>query len=462
MGTFRLIDRFIPDWLRRRAGFGVNYMIGQKGPVWIDTGKPNELYNSITQLKQVIDRKALMFSNMELVLVRLETGERVEDKELERLIQNPNPLQSLNDFLRQFKTQEQVYGNQFMYRNKPSALGYAMALHNISPLYMQPDLSGKIFDQVVLSDIIKGYKYDDKNGGKKTYLTDEILWSRLNDLDHPLIGRSPIQSLKYPLSNVDGAYKYLNVISHEKGAIGMLSNEGKDAMGAMPLSDEEKTNIEQTYRNKYGISEEQARILITQSSLKWTPMSYPTKDLLLMEQIDANQLTIISAFGLDANIFPNKNSTYENVKHGMLVTYQDTIFPEADQFTQSFGKFIGVKDGFRLEARYDHLAIMKENKLQGMAAIKQVVESLTQAVQSGFMSGQQAENILANELGIPVDDTDDSKVLNNINRLSPLVSNNVLQAMTVNEQRNLVGLPAITDGDVIAASVTPPTQTPQA
>lgn len=463
MGVFRLIDNFIPDWLRRsRFGMSINYMIGQKGPVWIDTELQYDHYNNITQLKQVIDRKALMFSNMELVLVNLKTGERIEDKDLSKLIQNPNPYQSLNDFLRQYKVQEQVYGNQFMYSNRASMIGYPVALHNISPRYIKPNLSGKIFDQTSIGDIILDYKYDDGSGSTKTYKTEEILWSRINDLDHPLKGRSPIVSLKYPLSNTEGAYKYLNIISNEKGAIGMLSNDSKDAMGAMPLTDEEKTNIERTYRNKYGISEDQARMLITQASLKYTPMSYPTKDLLLLEQIDANQLTIISAFGLDANIFPNKNSTYENVKHGMLISYQDTIIPEADQFTQALSKFIGVKEGFRLEASYGHLAIMKENKLQGMAAIKAVIESLTQAVQSGFMSGDQAENILANELGIPVDTADESKVLNNINRLSPLVSNNVLQVMTVNEQRRLVGLDEVKDGDRLAGEVTPPTTTPQA
>lgn len=399
MGTFRLIDRFIPDWLRRRAGFGVNYMIGQKGPVWIDTAKPNELYNEVSQLRKVIHRKALMFSNMELLLVDVKDKKVMEQSpELVTLLQTPNCYQSQNEFLRIYKTQEQVYGNQFMYRNKPSVLGYATALHNISPLYMQPDLSGKIFDQVVLSDIIKGYKYDDKNGGKKTYLTDEILWSRLTDLNHPLIGQSPIVSLKYPVSNTLQAYKFLNATSTNMGPIGILSNGSKDSAGSLPLTAEERERVEREFSSKYGVDDNQIKIKVTEAMLTWQAMSYPTKDMLLMEQIDANTLEIIDAYGLNANIFSSKAATYENVKQGLLGAYQDTIIPEADQFTQAFSRFIGVPEGMRLVASYDHLQIMKENKKKGLEGINTLISALNQAVQLGLLDAPTAQQTLHNEL----------------------------------------------------------------
>jgi HK97 family phage portal protein len=450
---------FINDVLSRlgynQRGLSTNYILGQKGAVWINTDKPYELYNSIPQLKTVIDKKASMFSNMELLLRDIETGQIEDDSVLRALIQNPNPLQSMNEWLRQYKTQEQVYGNQFIYQNKPSRLSqYPSALWNISPKYIKPVLSGRLFDQTKKEEIITRYEYIE---GAKTYSyeTINILYSKICDLDNPIVGTSPIESLKKPLSNIDHAYTYRNVIMSQKGAIGMITNETKDAMGGVPLKEDEKTALEKQYRTDYGISEGQARIIISEASLKWQPMSYPTKDLLLFEEVDANMMTIIDHFGLNANIFSSKNATFENVKNAIIQCYQDTIQPEADQFTQALGKFIGIPEGKELVASYEYLAIMKENKQKGMAAIENIVRALTQSIQSGLLSGEQAEIILANELGVAEDErTAESRTLNSLNRLSPLVANNVLQSMTTNERRALAKLPTIEGGEVIPVKET--------
>jgi HK97 family phage portal protein len=434
--------------LFRKGGFYQTQFLGQKGAVWIDTQKPYELYNNIPQLKAVIDKKASMFSNMEIILQDKVTKERNDDSQLYDLIQNPNAMQSMNEFLRMQKTQEQVYGNQFVYKNHPSKLmKYPSALWNISPKYVRPVLSGKVFEQVSKEDIILSYEYT-IDGSTKFFDTKDILFSRIIDLDDPIIGASPIRSLQKPLSNIDHAYSYRNVIMSEKGAIGMITNESKDGMGGIPLTDDERTRIEESYRNKYGVSEGQARIILTEASLKWQPMTYPTKDLMLFEEVDANMITIIDHFGLNLNLFSSKNATFENVKNAIIQTYQDTIQPEADQFIQALTKFLNIPPNLELVASYEYLSIMKENKQRGMAAVENIVRALTQSIQSGLITGEQAEVILAGELGLTNSEKDNnSRMLNGLNRLSPLVANNVLASLTPNEKRALVGAAAIEGGD---------------
>lgn len=428
-----------------------SYLIGQDGPVWLNTEKPYELYNSIPQLRTVIEKKAMMFSNMEIKLVD-KNGAVQEDIELARLLENPNCMQSQNEFLRQYKIQEQVYGNQFLYKNKPSQLlKYPIALWPISPSYMTPVMSGVVFDQIKKEDVIKNYKYNDGKV-RRLYETQSILYSRIPDLDNPLIGMSPIVALKYPLTNTEKAYEYRNVIMAEKGAIGMLSNKSKDSQGAMPLTQKEKEKIEKTYLDTYGIDEGKRRVLLTEASLEWQPMTYPTKDMLLFEEIDANMLTIIDLYGLNVNIFSNKSSTYENVKQGIVGAYQDTIIPEADLFMQSLTEFLQIPSGLRLVASYEHLSIMKENKQKGMAALNSIVMSLDQAVKSGLIAPPQAINILANELGITPDpQTSQEQRINSINRLSPLVANAVLKELSKNETRDIVNGAPVTGGDEVRA-----------
>ncbi len=401
------VSSFFTNFGRRLLGGSFfnrpSFLLGQSGPVWIDTLNPYELYNTIPQLKLVINKKATMFSNMHLKLVDASTGEEIEDVELKKLLDNPNCLQSQNDFLRQFKEQEQVYGNQFIYKNKPSDLTeYPIALWNISPAHIQPVLSGKMFEQVDAKGIITKYLYRLLTI-QREFKTEEILYSRINDLDNPIIGCSAIRSLKFPLSNIEAAYEYRNVVMKKKGALGMLSNNSKDGMGSIPVNPTEKKRIEDNYVNSYGISKDQSAVILTDATLTWTPMTFPTREMMLFEEVDANTLTLADAFGLNINIFSNKSSTFENVKNSIIQCYQDTIIPEADQFTQSLGKFIGIPEGTKLKASYDHLSIMKENKLKGMAAIQAIVSSLTQAVQAGLMSPKDAKIILANELNLSAD-----------------------------------------------------------
>lgn len=399
------LQNFIPEWLSNfftRNTRGLNsYALGQTGPVWINTREPYNLYNAIPDLKTVVDRKCSMFSNMAILKQDIRTGEIVEDVELQKLIENPNITQSMNSWLRQYKLQEQIYGNQFIYKNKPSRLSkYPTALWNVSARYVKPQLTGKLFDQTEMNGVISGYEYVEM-GMTRTFNTEDVLFTKLNDIDNPIIGQSPIEALKYPLSNIDAAYEYLNVISAKKGAIGMISSEGnKDSMGSLPMTDEQKAEIENGYTNSYGISNSQRKVMLTSAQVKWTPFSYPTKDLLLLEQMDTYKQVIVDFFGLNINIFSSKSSTYENVKNSILLCYQDTIIPEADQFMQSLTPFIGVEAGFRLVASYDHLTIMKESKLKGMAALQQIVATLDQAVTGGLLDGQKAIDILSNELGL--------------------------------------------------------------
>lgn len=371
-----------------------------QGKVWIDTSIPYELYNSIPQLRTPVDKLAAMFSNGVFKLQDKSNGELKDlPPELEKLLQNPNIFQDQNTFLKQYLTQLIVYGNEFMYKNQSSSLQkFPSALLNISPAYMKPELTGKYFDQVAISGVVKKYTYCE-GGTDKTFEVDQVLWTKIADLDNPVTGCSPLKAMKFPLSNTRLAYQYLNVISGEKGNIGILSSEPqKDAMGALPMSETEKAELESLYRQNNGIEDNQKKIHITTAPVKWTPMTYPTKDLLLLEQIDANFLTILQVLGVNPNLYVN--STYENLRHGLVQTHNDTVMPYADSFTQSLGKFIGLKEGQRLVLDYSHLPYLQPDKQSEGQTLASVSQALSGLVTSGVITADQANQILVNEFGV--------------------------------------------------------------
>jgi phage portal protein BeeE len=376
----------------------INYQI-TKGEVYIDTHVPYDLYNTIPQLRTPVDKLAAMFSNGVFKYQKV-GSDKLEPlpTDIAKLLENPNLLQGQNPFLNQYLRQLIVYGNQFIYKNSASKITTTpQSLINVSPVNIKPKLTGKLFDQVTLDGIVSGYEYDE-NGSKKSFETTQILWSKISDLDNNLVGYSPLKAMKYPLSNTVVAYQYLNCISSEKGGIGVLSSQSKDAMGALPMTPEEKKELEQTYRNENGIEEGQKKIHITTGSVTWSPMSYPTKDLLLMEQIDANFLSILNVLGVNQNLFIN--STYENLKHGLVQTHNDTVMVYADGFTQALSKFIGIPETHRLILDYSHLPYLQTDRKQDAETFNTVSNSLNTLVSGGIITNVQASEVLANQFGL--------------------------------------------------------------
>ena len=415
-------------------------VVGTEGAVYLDVDQPYKIFNENPSVNQVIRKKSAMFSNMELRLVDRDNNV-IQDNEFDNFINNINIYQGLNAFLKTYIEQKDVYGNAFIYKNQTSSLQkYPTSISLISPRYLKPVLTGKVFDQVSLDTVIKNYELYNVNGViNKTFEQDTVLWLRVTDIDDPLIGVSPLKSLKYPITNTKYAYDYLNSISGKKGAIGILSDNNKSPMGGMPLKNEEKSKIENAYTDDYGVEDGKRKVIVSQSALQWQPMTYPTRDLLLLEQIDAYFLTIVDHFGLNINIFSSKSQTFENVKNSLIQCYQDTIIPEADLFCQELTKFLNIKEGQRIVASYDHIEILKDNS---------VVDSISQLVQSNILTPLQAQNILAENYSVTIDNTGNS-ILDRLNGLSPIVANNMLANLTPNEVRKLVGLPSVEGGDTI-------------
>jgi len=168
----------------------------------------------------------------------------------------------------------------------------------------------------------------------------------------------------------------------ERGAEGILSNESQADGGAIPLGKEERDRIEREMQRSYGIFDGQKRKIITNSSLKWQPMTFPIKDLMLLECIESDFQTICAAYGADRDIFPStKGATFENKNNGVKSTYQNTIQPQADDLMSILNAAFGLeKQGLYLVADYSYLPVLQEDEQQKEAAKKTKIEYLAMAL----------------------------------------------------------------------------------
>lgn len=345
---------------------------GKKTAVWIDTSKPFQNYIEIPELRTVIDKKAQMISNGTPRLIRESDGTEVEQHWAIDLIKNPNPMQSWNDVMYSISVNDSLYSSAFVYAPKRS-FGIVNLFVPLATHKMQINTTGKSLKQMESGGLIKDYVFNYNEDNKETLSNDEVIIIQTTDGVNILNSVSRIESLKYPLSNIKAQYNKRNVLLENIGAIGILSTTNSDLGGALPMSPEEKEQIQRDWYNR-----SKDEIIISENEVKWTPMGFKTKDLMLFEELKADKLAIIDAFGLNYYIFSNEDgSTYSNVNYGERLAYTNTIIPESKHIYDNITEQLGLdKEGLRLTATFDHIPVLQNDILQDAQAINYRTDAL--------------------------------------------------------------------------------------
>lgn len=356
--------RHISDLFDRSKNYQHDFF-GKKTAVWIDTSKPFQNYIEIPELRTVIDKKAQMISNGTPRLIKESDGTEIESHWVLDLIKNPNPMQSWADVMYCISVNDSLYSSAFVYAPKRT-FGIVNLFVPLATHKMQINTTGKSLKQMDKGGLIKDYVFNYNEDNKETLTTDEVLIIQTTDGVNILNSVSRIESLKYPLSNIKASYNKRNVLLENVGAIGILSTSNSDLGGALPMAPEEREKIQRDWYNR-----SKDELIISESDVKWTPMSFPTKDLMLFEELKADKLAIIDAFGLNYYIFSNEDgSTYSNVNYGERLAYTNTIIPEAKHIYDNITEQLGLdKEGLRLTATFDHIPVLQNDILQDAQAI---------------------------------------------------------------------------------------------
>lgn len=363
-------DNRILDDMKRIFPF-VNQIWGVKEAVWIDTNDWWKLYLEIPELRMVIDRRASMMSSNVPVLVDAD-GNEVTNHWFNDVLKKPNPVQSWSDLVYSLSVQDALYSNSFIYAPKRS-----FDIRNLFvPLpsnKIQINLSGKKLKQMEQEGLIDSFvfQYDDKNTENIEF--DDLIYLMTTDGMNLVKPVSRMESLKYPLSNIKASYHKRNVLLENIGAIGILSTQNNDMGGAIPMTPEEKKQIQKDWFRR-----QKDELIITESQVDWKPMSFPTKDLMLFEELNADKIAIIDTFGMSLNIFSTeKGATFTNVRDSIRMTYQDTIIPETQQMYDAIGQQCGLTDeGLKLIAEFDHLPVMQDDEVAIATSMKLKAETL--------------------------------------------------------------------------------------
>ena len=367
--------------------------IGNKQPIPLDITNLELVYLENALLRTVIDNNASMISKLKWQMVNPD-GEVIQGSHPElELLNKPNPYQSGQDFLFSLAIQVDVSGNAFvsMVRGLQNALPKAM--HIVPSHGMEVGLTGKLFKQTELDDIISNYKYT-RGDLVQAFNVDEIMRFKQPD-SSPILAESKLKGLRLEISNLKGAWESSNVLLNERGAIGILSYDSgnnSNNRAPIPMKPADRKRAEERLTKHYGTKDGQRRMAISPIPVKYQSMVMPTKDLLLSEERRDAFESIVSAYGQHIGMYIN--GTYENQKQTQKSVYLNSIIPRADRWAGVLNKEFGLDGGKKLIRPKFDLDILQESALQKNQAEKVKVESLLALLEQGIITDADIKTIL--------------------------------------------------------------------
>ena len=333
----------------------------------------------MAHVRVVVDKNAEMLSNGEWYAVD-KNGDEIEHPVID-LLNKPNPAQSGREWLFSISVNEDVHGNAFA-----SIVGGQVFKESVPevlwPLpseHLKMNLTGKLFKQLTLKDIISGYKLkiDDY---EVNFDTDEVIHFKQPGANI-LKTESKIKSLQPQLSNLKNAYDTRNVLIVERGPVGLISYDGSaDLQG---ISKKEREEKEQELQDEYGVAGKQRRNMLSKLPMKFTPMGFKTKDLMLFEEVADAFNIILDAFGQNINIFSrDKGATFENYKETLKSVYENNIIPRGERYAEKLThKLITDGSGVKIKIRFD-IKALQDNEKERFEAEKAKQEAFAKRVET--------------------------------------------------------------------------------
>lgn len=364
------------------------------------TWSPHNIFMTTPQLYAVINRRGYLLASGIWKHYKVKSDgsyEEIKDSQVVKILENPNPLMKGNDLIRQWNENKCVFGNNYEYVLKAYQNdSIPSGLTNLAPPSVVIKTTGKYYKQSKLEDIIEYYEVRNGIEVLDKVPPSEINHTRIVSSLNPIIGESPMTSLHMPISNIRAAYKFRNVIMTQRGALGILSSDNKDASGAIPLTNAEKERIEKEFRRAYGLGDNQMKTIMSSASLKYEAMSYPTKDLMLFEEVDSDFRAIIDAYGLNDMLFSReKGATFTNLAQGMIHAYQSTIIPEAEELAMRRSEQMKLieKNEF-LDLDYSHIPVLQENKKEKAEILDKKANAILKLNQIGLYSADDLRRFM--------------------------------------------------------------------
>lgn len=344
-------------------------------------------------LASIITKKVSAISDARY-WVKDQEGNDVEGTDILDKMRNPNPYQTLPEFVCMVEFFSQIFGKAYIV--KLDAIGTASF-----ELYVVPNIlvtENEKLEQTISfapRSNIESY-YINVNGISFKVDTDHMFV--VNDVTYSMnqMGGavSRLASLQYPVNTFIASYDAVNELLVNRGMLAIISMKAENPAVTMKMgaTKEEKQELEQQL-NRYGILRGKMKYAITGYDVACVPVSSSISDLGISEiQLNCKK-DIAYTYQLPAIMLDMADSKYANLEEAKLDFYTNDIIPAAKTIMATMNRIYG-NDQYTVQAFFDHLDLFQEAKRQQAAGMVSLVSALNQSMQTGLMNLQEAREQL--------------------------------------------------------------------
>lgn len=362
-----------------------------------------EAYNRCPILSAIIGQQAQAFVNGKIKFVD-EDGDEIkshpEMTKLKKLFKRPNVIQSFKTFEAHAYSYVKLFGFAIILAVKPAGFKKridASSLWNIPPNWIDWTATNERFNElggIALSQIVIYY-----NGFRTLLNVEDLIIIRdftpqLADSGSALtFPQSKVNSNSMFINNIIGALESRNTLINYRGAMGILSQDTSSSQYVpLAMTDPEKEQLQKDFR-QYGLRRNQWQVILTSAALKWQQMGRPTKDLMLLEEVEQSSLGLCASWNFPAFILGFKDATFHNMSEAEKHLYENCTKPDSDSFYEQFTDGLGAS--INITKDFSHVAPLQEDKLEAAGSRF----AMNRALEIEWKNGKITLNQWAEKLG---------------------------------------------------------------
>lgn len=349
-------------------------------------------YEKCTPLRTVINKLAFTLSNAKIWVVDEDEKDVEAYQWVKDLFLQPNPLQVGRELLFTLDAYVKIFGEGFLVKNTSPLTGIPYTVWTVDPRHMFDESTGRWLNQTEMDQINAGWIYRNPYTRTEIRLKNEDVL-HVKDANINLSfgkshfrGRSRIEGLEKDIMNILVAKDATLSLNTDRGALGILSPDGKDAAGPIQYTPKDKQNLHDEFSRAYGITHGKSKQIITNKSAKWQNISFNTKDLMIYEGIKENVERVCEAYFFPYQLYGN--TIYNNQDTAWKQLYQDAVIPSALVYEQKLTSWLGIENA-RVNFDFSHVEVLQQSEKEKNDAIKERTQTVRMLWQDGLATDDE-------------------------------------------------------------------------
>lgn len=320
-----------------------------------------------------------------------------------------------------------ISGNTYEYKRSPVGMSKVAELDVLPSQFVTINVPGDadFFDPVKNYSLDLGKVYDFES---ELVMHTKMFNPNFTGLDDMCYGLSPLAAAIMVIQTGNDRWEANAHVLQNKGQIGILTNKSE-----YPMPKGEVDAMQSEGLKQLGGADKFGRVFWSNKNLDFIQLAMSTTDLQLLDTGPATMRAICNAFGVDSSMFNDPaNKRFNNIQEADKRFITRAVEPLLKRFERKYAMDL-VPDVFgnkniRFRPNYDNVEALQADK-------KVEADRIRLLVSSNVLTPEQG----AIELGFEYKGAVDP-IIEKLNTMSPIVSREVLSAMSDAQKLELVGL----------------------